>query len=981
MKGQKAFVSSTFKDLQHHRKVVIDQLEKLGFYIDPMEEWSAAGDNAMAVSTQRVKGCDLVILIVAHTCGYRPEGETLSITQMEYKAARDEGIPVLTYLLSEDAPWPPKFVDRDPAAAQWRAELEKDHVVQYFGESPESLDIGRAIADWMRESQEVKAAKNQTAGDESPPSRVVGSIFQDLVLFKNRESESDTIWSFLCDGAGKKLLAIVGRSGTGKTALVSRICQRIESGDLSHPSLHAESDTSAAAALGMDGIVYFDCSGAGQQTSELLYHNLSELLPSGQRDEIRSLWSDAAVSDREKFRKLLLRFQPGAFLLVLDNFEETLDEKHTIGDDSLSTFLEELLTRPHGIRVIVTSTSRILFSPETVAYVRTMPLESGLPVVDGVALLRDLDTTGDLGLRSADESLLVQAVEKCFGLPPALYGVYSLLETDLTLALEDLIADDDLFNDQLLHKLAAEQYRRLTADKQRIVEALAVFGGPVRAEAVKSIVGKFSPRVDVQAGLRDLALSHVVTVSRKRRTVELQGILKNYAYSQIPAGGDYSLAGCHQAAADFFASQTAPESQWRSRPDLEPILDEFRHRVRAAEFDSAARLLDHIDEEYLQRWGHFRTSIAMREVLLQHLEQPDLMQSNFGNLALLLRRIGRPREAVTYLQQAIVAAESAELELATVDWHCELGNTYADLVEMPRAVKEYEIATTIARGSGHAISEGRPLGNLAIAHRQMGDPGKAIEYYENAIAIYEKAIASTQDEGERQRFSRLRQVNVGNSGCAYLALGDEPKARTCFHETIDFMVDDEYRFSEAVFTGHLGQCETYCGQYQDAVRTIQKAIDLNLETEEQRSTSYFYQWIGYAYHQLDELDKACVAYNDCLRFEASETAYACHVLVGILKLQQGQKGDAHESLQRGIQACGELLARSPHFYEASYRLSLAQLACNQAEEAMASIRRAMQGCNAPGVVNTFASELELLDRVDGFSSLIDDVRGHLRQTT
>jgi len=857
------------------------------------------------------------------------------------------------------------------------------YVVEHFTEDPTSLNVLNAINRWLQEHRGPAAADGPASsgatGDEGPV-RIVGSNFQDLVLFKNRDKEFQVLWEFLSSVGGKKLLAIAGRSGTGKTALVSRVCQGIESGELTHEQCQPGS-RSDGSLLGLDGIVYFDCHGAGEQTVELLYHNLIRLLPPQDRKEVRALWSDPSVSDQVRFRTLFLKLHKGVYLLALDNFEETLNDKHAIADESLRTFLDELLTRPHGLRVFVTSSSRILLGPETVAHMQTLLLDRGLPTTDGIDLLRELDASGELGLQTGDEETLRTAVEKCYGLPPALYGIYSLLETDLTLSLTELIRDDDLFNDQLLSKLAEEQHRRLTNEKARVVEALAIFGRPIGVDAVATIVSRFSPRVDVHGCLKDLALSHLVTVSRQRQTYELQGILSSYAYMQIPESGEYNRTACHSIAADYFATLALQETSWQTKQDVDPLIESFNHHVKAQQFEAAAQLLDRIDEDYLQRWGHYRTSIAMREQLLQHLTQPELLQSNYGNLALLFRRIGRMQDAVTYLQQAIVTAEDANLPLASVDWHCELGNTFADLVEMPRAINEYQVATKIARESGHTSAEARPLGNLAIAHRQLGDATLALKYYEQAIAIIEQAISEEVDETEKQRFRRRGAITRGNCGSAHLALGNERQARECFQATVDFMRMDGYRYSEAVFFGHLGQCCLYRGAYHEAIEQIQNAIDMLLETEEQRSTSYFFEWKGHAHHQLGDLSLAEEAYYECLQLDTSETNYSCHVLLGILNLEFEKKGDAQQHLQMGISLCHEVLQRSPHFYEAIYRLALAQLASGQVEEALATYGKALEQCSAPGAIHAFSLELNLLARTPCPGTHVERARKLLAEAT
>ena len=87
----RAFVSSTFTDLEQHRKHVIALLRNSGIDVDPMEEWTAADGEPKVLSMARVAGCDLCILLVGFRRGHVPRNETLSITQMEYRAALDEG--------------------------------------------------------------------------------------------------------------------------------------------------------------------------------------------------------------------------------------------------------------------------------------------------------------------------------------------------------------------------------------------------------------------------------------------------------------------------------------------------------------------------------------------------------------------------------------------------------------------------------------------------------------------------------------------------------------------------------------------------------------------------------------------------------------------------------------------------------------------------------------------------------------------------
>src|SRR5262249_4676204 len=79
------------------------------------------------------------------------DGETLSVTQLEYEAALKKGIDILPYMLEENAPWPHCFVEleKDPEIKRWREELRKRHGVEPFNLEPRSIDMTGALGRWL----------------------------------------------------------------------------------------------------------------------------------------------------------------------------------------------------------------------------------------------------------------------------------------------------------------------------------------------------------------------------------------------------------------------------------------------------------------------------------------------------------------------------------------------------------------------------------------------------------------------------------------------------------------------------------------------------------------------------------------------------------------------------------------------------------------------------------------------------------------
>ena len=127
MMDYKAFVCSTFLDLQEHRAHVIRELRKAGFFVDPMEEWTSAAPEPKVLSVNRLEGCTLCVLLVARRRGHVPTGDELSITQQEVAKAKERGIDVLPFLLDDEALWKTEWDERkkDKQLRQWRADIQE----------------------------------------------------------------------------------------------------------------------------------------------------------------------------------------------------------------------------------------------------------------------------------------------------------------------------------------------------------------------------------------------------------------------------------------------------------------------------------------------------------------------------------------------------------------------------------------------------------------------------------------------------------------------------------------------------------------------------------------------------------------------------------------------------------------------------------------------------------------------------------------
>jgi hypothetical protein len=112
----KVLISSTRKDIAEYREQIKDKLVALHQVVLMMETFGTNPSDAVTVSTDQVRECDLFIGIYAYRYGYVPEGDDKSITEQEYDLARELGKRCLCYVASESLK--PEVIEEDESKQQ-----------------------------------------------------------------------------------------------------------------------------------------------------------------------------------------------------------------------------------------------------------------------------------------------------------------------------------------------------------------------------------------------------------------------------------------------------------------------------------------------------------------------------------------------------------------------------------------------------------------------------------------------------------------------------------------------------------------------------------------------------------------------------------------------------------------------------------------------------------------------------------------------
>ena len=861
-----------------------------------MAYFTAREDQPAAYCRQQVQRANVYVGIIGFRFGSPVKDEPeLSYTELEFQAASELGLPRLIFLLDEDAVLPlPRGYLSDPVYEQrqqaFRARARDAGMTVQRVDSPDRLEMllyqalrelprrteKRIESGLQRERQPADKPAVRRAKFVNPPPMTAPSWFQD------RHVETGLIGEFLRDG-GRRLLAVVGRGGVGKTAMVCRLLKALEAGRL--PDDGGE--------LPVDAIVYMSPAGIHPVSFANVFADLTRLLPDAGAQRLQQLYRDPQQAPDQLMRTLLEEFPGGCSIMLLDNLEDLIDPASlTLDDTVLDAALGALLAAPeHGVKVI--ATTRLVPRELLVRYpgrVQRLDLDEGLPVAEAVKVLQGLDRDGALGLRDAPAALLAAACERTRGFPRALEALAAILAADRDSSLPGLLtASEKVLPSEIVEVLVGEAFERLDPLGQQVMQALAIYAAPVPPVAVDYLLQPFQPAIDSSPVLSRLVNTHFAR--RDGGRYYLHQVDRDYAVGRVPGGqrGDHDAGtdrftrhALRARAADYFEQVRIPRESWRSLDDLAAQLAEFELRCANDDYDTAAAVLRDIDVEYLQKWGHYRLAAGMHERLTGRLHDPWRQMVNAGDLGHSYAKLGQTQKAIEHYQQALAIARETGNRGDEGAWLGRLGGSYATLGQTQKAIEYYQQALAIARETGERGSEGSWLGNLGGSYATLGQTQKAIEHYQQALAI----IRETGERGSEG-------VLLGNLGECYADLGQTQKAIEHYQQAIE--IGDDTGYAQIKAEGRLGLAQAYLSkeEWLEARQVAEVALGHGYRPV----MAQLFNAVGIAHLHEGNRTGAAEAFSDAL--SAADT------------LLEGSHGLADVSYAKAIATAGQAVTSKP----------------------------------------------------------------------
>jgi len=757
----------------------------------------------------------------------------------------------------------------------------------------------------------------------NPPPGIAPNYFQDRTI------ETKQVFDFLKDDS-QRLMTIVGRGGVGKTAMICRLLKYLENAAVPEDVKKVFPETQP---INLGGIVYLSESGSHRVNFANIFYDLCKLLPKEIAQELDAIYKNPQGSTESKAHKLLEKFTNERVVLLLDNFEPVVDsEIFEIKDAELNEALIAFLNGPHtSVNIIITT--RI--APKKLNLLqrgrqRSLDLDDGLESPYAENILREMDSDGRLGLKSAPAESLNRCRLKTRGFPRALEALFAILASDRYTTLEELLAMP--LPENVVEALVGEAFNRLDTNAQKVMQALAVYNRPVTSAAVDYLLAPHISAMDSAPILQRLANMHFARKESGR--FYLHPVDREFAFGLIPVEdltaktaklakedlnflfeslrssrasrfNAFTQHDLTSRAADYFAQARKPRTEWKKLEDLSAQLAEFDLRCAAGDYDTAASVLTDIDGEYLYLWAHYRLMIQLHERLQGKIKDSTLSMFSLNSLGSANAYIGKVLIAIQYQEQALKLAREKKDRWNEGVYLGNLGNRYSELGYQNQAIEYYEQALIIARDTRDRRGEGSRLNNIGSAYKNLGNLRKAIEYQEGALRI-------AQEIGD-QRGESSRLSNLGNR---YTELGDFEKAMDYYDKSLLISRNTGDRMGESVTLQNIGDIFINRNEYQKAeanyLRAIQIADEISLPLEQ----NYARSMLAETYLLQNDLTNARATIEAALQYDVPQYNHDVSTLHGIVALRQGDKVTARGAFLRAIGQAEEILSKTAEYYSA-----------------------------------------------------------------
>lgn len=623
----KIFVSSTLVDLKEYRDKARRAIEESGNEFVGMETFQSHTHEPTEFCPERVEECDALVLIVAYRYGNIPEGQKISITQMEYEHALRRKIPVRIYLMDDNHPWrsTPDFRDNQESIAGFRNLLKK-HTCSFYT-TPEAF---------------YDKLKLDIQKFPIPPAYYPAYPMHENFTGRKQEREMLTNW---LRKDSHPVLALIAMGGMGKTAL----------------AWHWLTE---------------DIKGSDEQPRKILWWSfydseagfdrfLRKAIEYFSDDEID--WNKL-VSTRDKMEFLYEILSNNRYLLMLDGVERVLRNYYNLGSPYQGDEIKE--DEHEDFRSCIEPNCGMFFQWLTNGDTKTKTLLTSRlypKELDGLAgcLRKDLEKMDKedaveffhrQGVKGGTRAEIEMACESVGYHPLYLRLLSGMIVCDPKNPGDiqewmkyDLIPE---LKGKQGHNILEFAYNSLDKKKQEFISKLSAFRNPMDWDAIV-IFNEFGGEVKLNKVLIELVDRGMLLRDKNSNIFDLHPLVRRYCYVRLR-----DKEGVHAELRDYFAVIPEPE-KIESVDDLATVIELYHHTVMTGMYDEAMDLYyNRLDFKLHYRFGAYQTIIELLGALFPDGEDrpPRLKNESaqawaLDSLAAAYSYSGKPGHAVPLVKR------------------------------------------------------------------------------------------------------------------------------------------------------------------------------------------------------------------------------------------------------------------------------------------------------------------------------------------
>jgi tetratricopeptide (TPR) repeat protein len=778
----KIYISSTFEDLKEYREAVYRALRKMRHDVIAMEDYVATDQRPIQKCLEDVASCDIYIGIFAWRYGFIPEDKKdnpngLSITELEYRKAKEKGIPCLTFLLNKEE-WPIRFIDGTPQSGtkgdnimRFRNELKTDQISSFFENKDQLAGLVVTAVHQVFDDSKKTASKDHS----QPVAEEKSIIFEDeKERFVGRDNYINIKIKEKIKQPGSRV-SIIGPGGSGKTQLAYKAIRQYINENI------------------FDSIVpiYFS-------RGILSFSSFLSKMAERMKMPIADFEKESDIEKRKQIIKNLLKSKRHP-LLYLDNYESVSFELNKHRMDKNHKPSEEALQIEYFLNNIPANTSILLTSRETNNRLAETSIElAGLEREESQELFSILTRPIIIQQEGLANDNIKKNIDKIIkvtgGHPLSLELIVSNIDNiyDIEKMVDEMqiqIGQASIYNpDERLRSLQGSfdyTVNRLNEKLGNLLLNLSIFNSPFPIDAPVKIFldDKGSDENNYQQD--DIVQLYNRSLLTRIQADDLYGKmnLKYWLYFFHPATRNYvdskkkdlkskdvdGIVGSYSFG-EYLQKEYGEKFSfyyYNLVSDMHNSIGKENHRNSLAQFNLISQGKD----------NDFERSI----IFLQDKKDKEYEQKSadiLRYLGLISKYIGLYTKAEEYFKRGIDICSRIGDRIGLAGDYKNIGVLYYDIGDYEQALEYYNKALEIDTDLNDRVGLAGDYKNIGVLYRNIGDYEQALEYYNKALEI---------DTQLNRRVGLAGDYN--NIGNVYRNIGDYEQALEYYNKALEIDTD------------------------------------------------------------------------------------------------------------------------------------------------------------------------------------------------